>query len=144
MLLLSLWAHRPPTHSHRAPCHGRRHFYLDYIVHPESPTYTIDRIAVKQMNLSSPFSSISPEFDVSIKADNGNHKLGIYYENDSSVEIFYRDVSLCSLCNGVLLAFYQPSNNMMVFHSALKGNDVELAETDRRALMNVVAKRGCL
>jgi len=92
------------------------------IVHPESPNYTIDCIVVKEMNLSLPFSSISPGFHVSIKA-----------------EIIYRDVSLC---NGVLpAAFYQPSNNMTVFHSVLKSNDMELAETDWRALMNDVAKQ---
>ncbi|PNX54747.1 late embryogenesis abundant hydroxyproline-rich glycoprotein [Trifolium pratense] len=109
-------------------------FYL--IFRPESPHYSIDRISVKGMNLNS--SVISPEFDVSVKADNGNNKIGIYYETDSTVEIFYKDAVLC---NGVLPVFYQPSNNVTVFQTVLKGNGIELARSDRRTLVNAVAKR---
>ncbi|MCI74803.1 late embryogenesis abundant protein, partial [Trifolium medium] len=78
----------------------------------------------------------SPEFDISIKADNGNEKIGIYYDTDSSVEIFYRDVSLC---NGTLPVFYQPPHNVTVFQTVLKGNGIELARSDRRALVKAVA-----
>ncbi|CAJ2649751.1 unnamed protein product [Trifolium pratense] len=109
-------------------------FYL--IFRPESPHYSIDGISVKGMNLNS--SVISPEFDVSVKADNGNNKIGIYYETDSAVEIFYKDAVLC---NGVLPVFYQPSNNVTVFQTVLKGNGIELARSDRRTLVNAVAKR---
>jgi len=110
-------------------------FYL--IVRPEAPKYAIDHVSVKGMNLTS-LSTISPEFDVSVRADNGNNKIGIYYESDSSVEMFYRGVSLC---NGVLPAFYQPSNNVTVFQTVLKGNGIELARSDQRALVNAVTKR---
>ncbi|KEH35108.1 putative Late embryogenesis abundant protein, LEA-14 [Medicago truncatula] len=109
-------------------------FYL--IVRPEAPKYAIDRVSVKGMNLTS-LSTISPEFDVSVKADNGNKKIGIYYESDSSVEMFYRGVSLCK---GVLPAFYQPSNNVTVFQTVLKGNGIELVRSDQRALVNAVTK----
>ncbi|WJX74899.1 hypothetical protein P8452_58499 [Trifolium repens] len=111
-------------------------FYL--IFHPESPHYTIDHIAIKGMNLTSSLSTISPEFNLTIKANNGNEKIGIYYENDSNVEIFYRDTMLS---NGVMPAFYQPSNNVTVFQMVLKGNDVELGRSDRSVLVNAAAKR---
>ncbi|GAU41789.1 hypothetical protein TSUD_137190 [Trifolium subterraneum] len=106
------------------------------IFRPETPNYELDSIAVMGMNLTS--SLISPEFDISIKAENGNEKIGIYYDTDSSVEIFYRDVSLC---NGALPVFYQPSNNVTMFQTVLKGNGIELARSDRRALVKAVEKR---
>jgi hypothetical protein len=49
--------------------------------------------------------TVSPEFDVTVRADNPNDKIGIYYRKDSSVEVYYSDVRLC---NGVLPVFYQP------------------------------------
>ncbi|CAK8566830.1 unnamed protein product [Lathyrus sativus] len=106
------------------------------IIKPESPYFAIDSIAVRGMNLTST-SVISPAIDVFVRADNGNNKIGIYYEKESTAEIFYRDVSLC---NGVLPAFYQPTNNVTVFQTVLKGSGIKLAETDREALVNDVAK----
>ncbi|CAI8597723.1 unnamed protein product [Vicia faba] len=106
------------------------------ITRPELPYFAIDSIAVNGMNLTSS-SVISPAVDVFIRADNGNNKIGIYYEKHSTAEIFYRDVCLC---NGALPAFYQPTNNVTVFQTVLKGNGTKLAERDRRALVNAVAK----
>ncbi|GAU27791.1 hypothetical protein TSUD_113700 [Trifolium subterraneum] len=111
-------------------------FYL--IFHPESPHYAIDQIYVKGMNLTSSSSTISPEFNLTIKANNDNDKIGIYYENDITVEIFYRDALLS---NGMMPTFYQPSNNVTVFQTVLKGNNVELRRSDQRGLVNAVAKR---
>ncbi|CAI8597724.1 unnamed protein product [Vicia faba] len=110
-------------------------FYL--VIRPEAPKYSINRVSVQGMNLTTR-SPISPEFDVSVNADNGNRKIGIYYNKDSTVELFYRGVKLC---NGALPAFYQPSNNVTVFETVLKGNNVEVAGSDRNALLNAVKKQ---
>ncbi|KAI4305836.1 hypothetical protein L6164_029178 [Bauhinia variegata] len=112
---------------------------LYLVFRPEAPDYTVNRIAVKGMNLTSALSSgaISPEFDVAVRANNPNDKIGIYYEKDSSVEIYYNDVRLC---NGALPAFYQPSNNVTVFEMALKGSSIELRSTDSRALVDAQNK----
>ncbi|XP_058745526.1 NDR1/HIN1-like protein 13 [Vicia villosa] len=106
------------------------------ITRPELPYFALDSIAVNGMDLTST-SVISPAADVFIRADNGNNKIGIYYEKDSIVEIFYRDVRLC---NGVLQAFYQPTNNVTVLQTVLKGKGIKLAETDRKALVKAVGK----
>ncbi|XP_012570952.1 NDR1/HIN1-like protein 13 [Cicer arietinum] len=111
-------------------------FYL--ILRLEKPNYSIELVSVKGMNLTSSLSAISPEFDVSAKTDNGNEKIGIYYENGSTVEMFYRDVRLC---NGALPAFYQPSNKVTVFKTVLKGNGVELSGSNRRKMVNAIKKR---
>jgi len=109
-------------------------FYL--IFRPEAPVYSIQRIAIKGVNLTS--SVFSPEFDVTVRAYNGNNKIGIYYEKGSSVAVFYNDARLC---DGVLPAFYQPSNNETVLKAVLKGNDVELTVTDQTTLVKGVSEQ---
>lgn len=95
------------------------------IIRPEHPHHSIDGIAVKRMNLTLPLSVIRPEFDISVKADNDNKKIGIYYEKDhSSLEMFSRDVRLS---NGILPMFYQLPNNMTVFPMVQKSNGIILA-----------------
>ena len=110
-------------------------FYL--VVKPEAPNYTVDSIAISGFNTSTSSSSsssltVSPEFDVAVRADNPNDKIGIDYQKDSSVEIYYTDVSLC---NGVLPEFYQPSNNVTVFKTALKGSGVVLSSSVKNSLV---------
>ncbi|CAJ1971181.1 unnamed protein product [Sphenostylis stenocarpa] len=111
-------------------------FYL--VFRPEAPKYSIENIAVRGINLtSSSAAAISPEFNVTVKADNPNDKIGIYYLKDSSAEVFYNDARLC---NGVLPAFYQPSNNVTAFGTVLKGNEIELRSEDRRSLVEAQTK----
>ncbi|KAL2322240.1 hypothetical protein Fmac_026619 [Flemingia macrophylla] len=111
-----------------------------FVVRPEAPDYSVEGVAVKGMNLTatSSVAALSPEFYVSVRADNGNDKIGIYYEDGSSVEMFFNDARLC---NGALPAFYQPSNNVTVFEMVLTGDGVELAASDQAALVKAVALR---
>ncbi|CAJ1965204.1 unnamed protein product [Sphenostylis stenocarpa] len=109
-------------------------FYLFF--RPEAPVYAIEHIAVKGVNLTSV--AFSPEFDVSVRAYNGNDKIGICYEEGSSFAILYNDARLC---DGTLPSFYQPSNNVTVFEAMLTGHDVKLAAWDQRALVKNVATR---
>lgn len=96
-------------------------FYFVY--KPESPNYTVDSIAITGFNLTSS-RAISPEFDVSIRAKNPNDKIEIYYEKKSSVQVYF---SGDRLSTGVLPAFYQPTNNVTVFKTALRGNNIVLS-----------------
>lgn len=112
-------------------------FYL--VVKPRSPNYSVDAISVSGLNLTAANAAastaslkVSPEFDVTVRADNPNDKIGIYYEPKSSVEIYYDDVLLC---NGSVPSFYQPSNNVTVFETALKGSDVVLTSTVKNSLL---------
>ncbi|KAL0288607.1 UNVERIFIED_CONTAM: NDR1/HIN1-like protein 13 [Sesamum calycinum] len=98
----------------------------------KSPKYTVTHLAIKGMNLTSA-APISPGFDVTIRAENPNSKVGIYYLKDSSVNVFYNDVKLSS---GVLPAFYQPRKNVTVLQTALTGSDVVLGGTVKTALSN--------
>ncbi|TKY57074.1 YLS9 protein [Spatholobus suberectus] len=113
---------------------------LYLVFRPEAPKYSIENIAIRGINVTSPSSAaaISPEFNVTVKADNPNDKIGIRYLKDSSAEVFYNDARLC---NGALPAFYQPSNNVTVFATALRGNGIELRSEDQRALLGAQTKR---
>lgn len=103
---------------------------LYLVFRPEAPKYSIEEIAISGFNLTSP-SAISPEFDVTVRAQNPNDKIGIYYGKGSSVSVSYSDVNLC---NGKLPAFYQPSNNVTVFQTALKGSNILLTSAVNAAL----------
>lgn len=113
-------------------------FYL--VVKPRSPNYSIDAVSISGVNLTAAAASaassasltVSPEFDVTVRADNPNKKIGIYYEPKSSVGIYYDGVSLC---NGAVPSFYQPSNNVTVFKTALKGSGVVLTSTVKNSLL---------
>ncbi|XP_052186227.1 NDR1/HIN1-like protein 13 [Diospyros lotus] len=105
---------------------------LYLVFRPESPKYSVEDVAVRGFNLSSA-STVSPKFDVTIRARNPNNKIGIYYEKESSVEVYYSDVRLC---NGALPAFYQPSNNLTVLVTNLEGSNVILSSGVHSALVN--------
>ncbi|CAN4092558.1 unnamed protein product [Withania somnifera] len=108
-----------------------------YLVYrPEAPKYTISNIIIKNFNFTSS-SKISPEFDISIRAENGNDKIGIYYRKVSSVKAVYAGVQLST---GVLPAFFQPANNVTVFQTALKGSDVILGNAVKSTLRNEQSK----
>ncbi|KAL1816857.1 hypothetical protein ACET3Z_019431 [Daucus carota] len=110
-------------------------FYFVY--KPESPKYTVDSIAITGFNLSSS-RPISPEFDVSISANNPNDKIGIYYKKKSSVQVYYSDDRLSA---GVLPVFYQPVNNVTVFKTALRGNNIVLSRADHSELLTAQTQK---
>ncbi|KAL0370260.1 UNVERIFIED_CONTAM: NDR1/HIN1-like protein 13 [Sesamum angustifolium] len=89
------------------------------------------------MNLTSG-SPISPGFDVSIRAENPNGKVGIYYLKDSAVDVLYDNVKLS---DGVLPAFYQPRKNVTVLETSLTGTNVALEAAVRRTLRNAQNQR---
>lgn len=98
----------------------------------KSPKYAVTNLAIKGMNLTSA-APISPEFDVTIRAENPNGKVGIYYMKGSAINVFYNDVKLS---HGVLPAFYQPKKNVTVIRPALTGSGVILGGPVKTSLTN--------
>ncbi|KAK4380356.1 hypothetical protein RND71_002218 [Anisodus tanguticus] len=104
-----------------------------YLVYrPEAPSYNISGMTIKNFNLTAS-STISPEFNISVRAENPNNKLGIYYCKGSSLTIVYAGVDLST---GVLPVFYQPANNVTVFKTVLKGSKVILGSAVNSTLRN--------
>ncbi|XP_065868398.1 NDR1/HIN1-like protein 13 [Euphorbia lathyris] len=104
---------------------------LYLVFKPEAPKYSIDSISIKDFNLTSS-GPYSPEFDVTVRADNGNDKIGIDYRSGSSVDVFYKDVRLSY---GKLPVFYQGTNNVTVFKTVLKESGIELTSSVHKALL---------
>ncbi|KAK4257321.1 hypothetical protein QN277_006924 [Acacia crassicarpa] len=112
---------------------------LQLILQLQGPLYTIERISIHGMNLTSRESQvISPEFDIALRAENLHTIFGIHYQKDSSEKVYYKELRLVE---GALPAFYQPSNNVTVFQTSLKGFGVVLTSTDGKALGEAQNKR---
>ncbi|EPS64711.1 hypothetical protein M569_10066, partial [Genlisea aurea] len=98
----------------------------------KAPNYAVTNVAISGLVVTSS-GPISPVFDVTIRANNPNSKVGIYYLEGSSVDVLFNGVSLSS---GVLPAFYQPSRNVTIVQTALVGSGVVLGSTATTALVN--------
>ncbi|KAF9676334.1 hypothetical protein SADUNF_Sadunf09G0127900 [Salix dunnii] len=109
---------------------------LYLVFRPESPDYSIERVAISGFNLTSS-GPISPEFNVTVRANNPNNKIGIYYEKGSSVNVYSDGVKMAT---GSLPVFYQDKNNVTVVVTSLKGTAIELTSGVRTALANGVSK----
>lgn len=105
---------------------------LYFVFRFKSPKYTVTKLAITGMNLTSA-APISPGFDVTIRAENPNSKVGIYYLKGSAVNVLYNDVRLS---NGVLPVFYQPRKNVTVLQTPLSGSGVVLGGAVKTALRN--------
>ncbi|KAG7035800.1 NDR1/HIN1-like protein 13, partial [Cucurbita argyrosperma subsp. argyrosperma] len=103
-------------------------FFL--ILQPLSPRYSILAISTKGMQIK-PNASISPQFNVTVRAENPNKKIGIYYERNSNISVNFGDVMLCK---GALPALYQPWRNVTVMAAKLKGSGIKLSSSAVKAL----------
>ncbi|XP_050220841.1 NDR1/HIN1-like protein 13 [Mercurialis annua] len=113
---------------------------LYLVFRPEAPNYSLQSVSIKGFNLTSSH-PLSPEFDVTVRAENPNDKLGFYYGTGSDVNVYYKDVRLC---NGKLPVFYQGTNNVTVFKTALKGDGIELTSSVHKALVEGQKKKTVL
>ncbi|KAF8395610.1 hypothetical protein HHK36_019560 [Tetracentron sinense] len=104
-------------------------FYL--VFQPKAPIYSVEKVSVRGFNLALSSLTVSPEFDVTVKAENPNKKIGIFYEKGSSVTVSHSNVKLCT---GAVPAFHQPSNNVTIFRTALKGSGIKLTSQVHGAL----------
>lgn len=104
---------------------------LYLVVQPEAPGYSVTAMAINGMNTTWS-GSLSPEIDVTVRATNGNSKIGIYYESGSHVSLYYADTKLC---DGALPVFYQPRNNVTVLAITLRGRSVVLTIQARQDIV---------
>ncbi|GAB4825377.1 hypothetical protein Ancab_008248 [Ancistrocladus abbreviatus] len=102
-----------------------------YLVYrPKAPSYSVESVSIKGINLTSMTSSsssaltISPAMDVTVRAENGNGKIGIYYEKGSDLSVYHNGVRLC---DGSLPAFHQPPRNVSVVSMVLVGSQIVLS-----------------
>ncbi|XP_038902756.1 NDR1/HIN1-like protein 13 [Benincasa hispida] len=104
-------------------------FFL--ILQPVFPRYSILAVSINGFKQNT--TSISPQFNVALRAENQNKKIGIYYEKNSSVMVYFSDVMLCK---GALPLLYQPSSNVTVMAVELKGSGIRLSSSGGKALQD--------
>ncbi|GAB4859269.1 hypothetical protein Ancab_010731 [Ancistrocladus abbreviatus] len=108
---------------------------LYFLYRPKAPSYSVESVSIRGVNLTAATSSsslelaISPVFDVTVRAENRNGKIGIYYEKGSDVSVYHDGVMLC---DGSVPAFYQPSRNVTVLSTKLVGSKIVLSTAARQ------------
>ncbi|KAF5751653.1 protein YLS9-like [Tripterygium wilfordii] len=106
---------------------------LYLVFRPKALDYSIEKVAIRGFNLTSATSPITPEFDVTVRAENPNKKIGVYYVDGSSVNVDYNEDRLST---GALPVFYQPSKNVTVFVTVLRDSGIVLTSSSRQALLD--------
>uniref|UniRef100_A0A1D1YA03 Uncharacterized protein At1g08160 n=1 Tax=Anthurium amnicola TaxID=1678845 RepID=A0A1D1YA03_9ARAE len=104
---------------------------LYLVFRPRLPKYAVDGVSVKGFNLTSGNPVLSPEFDVAVRVENPNNKIGIRYRSGSSVAVSYSGVDLCS---GGWPVFYQGPRNTTVVRTSLTGSGIRLSSAMDREL----------
>jgi len=67
-----------------------------------------------------------------VKTENRNSKIGVYYEQRSSINIYHDGVNFCG---GSLPAFYQPPKSVTIFSTELSGAGIVLSKSARDKLL---------
>ncbi|XP_022944119.1 NDR1/HIN1-like protein 13 [Cucurbita moschata] len=147
MEVLKSWLHF--SESQGPKVHGDKNYQINYIKHFQSisllhfPTRPLRHCFRRLLPILQPVSlrhsdiaisikgikpntSISPKFNATVRTENSNKKIGIYYERNSSVAVYFLDVMLCE---GSLPALYQPARNVTVMAAKLKGSGIRLWST---------------
>ncbi|KAI3986775.1 hypothetical protein MKX01_039749 [Papaver californicum] len=70
-------------------------FYVYAIYQPKMPPYKVDHIGIGAFDLQADF-SLFTEFDVTVRAENPNERISIFYAPESSIAITYSDSTLCT------------------------------------------------
>eukprot|EP01018_Ginkgo_biloba_P038272 Gb_01957 [translate_table: standard] len=92
---------------------------------PRIPQYSVESIEIKSSNSSKDLGRLSSELDLTIRVQNPNKRIGIYYEENSRLEVFYWENNT-ELCSGSIPAFYQGHNNTTVVQARLTRPNVGL------------------
>ncbi|WOK95572.1 NDR1/HIN1-like protein 13 [Canna indica] len=112
---------------------------LYLVLRPAQPAYSIDALPVTGFNLSSSASAVlSPAFLATVRAENPNKKIGIYYLRGSDVTASYGGVRLC---HGEWPAFFQERRNVTTFKMTLTGSGIRLSSAMRQDLLTAQNRR---
>ncbi|MQL69886.1 hypothetical protein Taro_002158 [Colocasia esculenta] len=104
---------------------------LYLVFRPQLPRYTVQSVSVRGVNLTAD-ATLSPEFDVVIRAENPNKKVRIHYRGGSSVVVSHSGVDFC---RGSWPSFYQGTRNVTLMRTALTGSGIRLSGAMRGDLV---------
>ncbi|XP_072975728.1 NDR1/HIN1-like protein 13 [Typha angustifolia] len=113
---------------------------LYFAFRPKPISFSLDSIAIRNLNLSSSASSpLNPEFNATIRSDNPNKRIGFRFRDGGSVNVFYGGVALG---NGAWPAFYQGPRNVTVFAMSLTGSGIRLSAAERDGMVAAEGRGG--
>ncbi|CAK7338653.1 unnamed protein product [Dovyalis caffra] len=90
---------------------------LYLVFKPKIPNYSVDSLTISDLRLNFDM-SLYAKFDVKITANNPNKKIGIYYEKDGLLSVWYTNTKLCQ---GSIPKFYQGHQNITKLDVSLTG-----------------------
>ena len=90
---------------------------LYLVFQPKLPKYSVDSLRITDFQLNYDM-TLYAKFDMKIKANNPNKKIGIYYEKGGKLSVWYTNTKLCQ---GSLPEFYQGHQNTTVLNVVLTG-----------------------
>lgn len=98
---------------------------LYLVFRPKLPSYSIESLFIKGFNNVSS-STVSPELDIGVRAENPNEQIDIYYRPKSSISVVYSGVHLCS---GKWPVFTHKRRNTTTLQMVLTGPEIELSDS---------------
>ncbi|ONK64110.1 uncharacterized protein A4U43_C07F22180 [Asparagus officinalis] len=90
---------------------------LYLVLDPKLPKYSVDRLRITDFSVDSGLNARA-SFNLTVTAKNPNKHIGIYYEDNSHLSVWYSDISLCE---GSFPVFYQGHRNTTVMTVTLSG-----------------------
>ncbi|XBH68987.1 NDR1/HIN1-like protein 13 [Aegilops tauschii subsp. strangulata] len=110
------------------------------VFRPRAPAFSVASLSIRGLDVAAlPPSSLSPELDVALRADNGaNRKVGVDYRGAGEVAVSYSGARLAA---GQWPAFHQAPRNVTVFSTTLRGTGVSFSDEQRKQLAAEQAAR---
>ncbi|KAK8925790.1 hypothetical protein KSP39_PZI018129 [Platanthera zijinensis] len=112
--------------------------YLIFL--PKLPSFSIESLSIHGLNVSSAVSAaaLSPEILLTVRSENPNKKIGIYYRDGSYMVIAFSGVVIG---RGTWPSFYQGTRNVTSVQTLLTGSGIRLADDSVRLLTAAVKSR---
>ncbi|KAM3273928.1 hypothetical protein ACQJBY_043231 [Aegilops geniculata] len=110
------------------------------VFRPRAPAFSVASLSIRGLDVAAlPPSSLSPELDVALRADNGaNRKVGVDYRGAGEVAVSYSGARLAA---GQWPAFHQAPRNVTVLSTKLRGTGVSFSDEQRKQLAAEQAAR---
>lgn len=106
---------------------------LFLVYRPKVPAYSIQTLSAKGINLNSTMNAISrPDVNLTMRFENRNSKIGIWYEEGNDMGIYYNGNRLG---DGTVPPFYQTAGNVTLVEAELVGAGIVFAGTERTGLV---------
>ncbi|KAK8949852.1 hypothetical protein KSP40_PGU022722 [Platanthera guangdongensis] len=113
--------------------------YLIFL--PKLPSFSIESLSIHGLNVSSAVSAaaaLSPEILLTVRSENPNKKIGIYYRDGSYMAIAFSGVVIG---RGTWPSFYQGPRNVTSVQPLLTGSGIRLSNDSVRLLTSAVNSR---